>query len=90
MDTFSLLYPQLQGIDFRESATEFEVPVYFAQGVHEARGRAEIFEEWFAMIDAPDAEVARFDTSGHRPLFEQPDEFVAFMVDTVLTRTQGR
>jgi len=28
-----------------------------------------------------------FDTSGHRPLFEQPDEFVTYMVDTVLANT---
>jgi hypothetical protein len=29
------------------------------------------------------------DTSGHRPLFEQPDEFVTYMVDTVLATDPG-
>lgn len=29
MDTFAALYPRLQDIDFRRSATEFEVPVFF-------------------------------------------------------------
>ena len=32
-------------------------------------------------------ELTVLTTSGHRPLWEQPHEFVEFMVDTVLTRT---
>lgn len=87
MDTLAALYPQLQDIDFRETATDFEIPMFFAQGVHEADGRADLFAEWYPMIDAPIKELATFDTSGHRPLFEQPDEFVDFMLDTVLART---
>ncbi len=43
MDTFAALYPQLQEIDFRTSATDFAVPMFFVQGAHEARGRAEPF-----------------------------------------------
>jgi pimeloyl-ACP methyl ester carboxylesterase len=89
MDTFAALYPQLQDIDFRDTATEFDIPVFFVQGAHEADGRAEPFEAWFPMIDAPDKDVTVLATSGHRPLFEQPDEFVDYMVDTVLARTEG-
>lgn len=84
MDTFSVVYPQLQQIDFRETATEFEIPMYFVQGAHEAGGRAEVFDDWYPMVAAPVKDVVVFDTSGHRPLFEQPDEFVEYMVDTVL------
>lgn len=84
MDTFSVVYPQLQEIDFRETATEFEIPMYFVQGAHEADGRAEVFDDWYPMVDAPAKDVVVFDTSGHRPLFEQPDEFVEYMVGTVL------
>jgi len=87
LDTFYVLYPQLQDIDFRIDATTLEVPVYLAQGVHEARGRAELADEWFAMLDAPHKEMVRFDTSGHRPLFEQPAAFQEFMVGTVLADT---
>lgn len=87
MDTFAVLYPQLQEIDFRRSATEFEVPMFFVQGAHEADGRAEPFGEWFPTVEAPIKVVTVLDTSGHRPLFEQPDEFVTFMNDTVLAQT---
>lgn len=42
------------------------------------------------MIDAPMKDEVVFDTSGHRPLFEQPDDFVRYMNDTVLARTSDR
>jgi hypothetical protein len=52
-------------------------------------GAAGLFEEWCPMIDAPDKDLTILATSGHRPLFEQPDDFVDDMVDTVLERTDG-
>ncbi len=87
MDTFTALYPQLQGIDFRTQATRLEVPVFFVQGAHEARGRAEPFAEWYRALRAPTKDLTVLATSGHRPLFEQPDEFVDYMDDTVLAQT---
>ena len=84
MDTFAALYPQLQDIDFRRTATELPVPVFFVQGAHEAGGRQEPFEEWYSTLEAPSKDVTYLDTSGHRPMFEQPDEFVSYMVNTVL------
>jgi proline iminopeptidase len=87
LDTFNFIYPQIQEIDFRVDATTLEVPVFFVQGAHEADGRAEPFAEWYSMLTAPTKDVVLLDTSGHRPLFEQPGEFVAYMVDTVLAET---
>jgi pimeloyl-ACP methyl ester carboxylesterase len=79
LDSFAVLYPQLQEIDFRQQASRLEVPVYLVQGAHEARGRAELADEWFAMLEAPSKELVLFERSGHRPLFEQPDQFVEVM-----------
>jgi pimeloyl-ACP methyl ester carboxylesterase len=90
MDTFQVLYPQIQDIDFRETATEFEIPMFFVEGAHEAGGRAEPFAEWYPTITAPMKDTVVLDTSGHRSMFEQPDEFVAYMVDTVLNDSSGR
>lgn len=84
VDTFSVLYPQIQGIDLRESAIELDVPVVFVQGAHEAGGRAIPFAEWYDLLDAPSKELVVLDTSGHRPLFEQPDEFVDALVEHVV------
>ncbi len=87
MDTFSVLYPQLQDIDFRDTATDFEIPMFFVQGAHEADGRADVFDSWYPTVDAPVKDLTVLGTSGHRPLWEQPDEFVDYMVDTVLAQT---
>lgn len=86
MDVFTIMYPQLQALDLRRDAQRLDVPVFLAQGRHEAPGRAAPAEQWFTALDAPDKELSFFDTAGHRPLFEQPAEFHRFMVD-VLDRT---
>ena len=95
LDVFSVLYPQLQDIDFRTQATTLEVPVYLAQGRHEAPGRHLLAQEWFDQLQAPSKKLTYFDTSGHRPLWEQPAEFHDLMAsrpgrhrtDPLTTRT---
>jgi proline iminopeptidase len=90
LDVFSVLYPQLQDIDFRTQATTLEVPVYLAQGRHEAPGRQLLAQEWFKQLRAPSKQLTYFETSGHRPLWEQPAQFHDLMstvlVDTFPTR----
>lgn len=54
---------------------------------HEVGGRAELFADWYLTVDAPIKDLAVLDTSGDRPLWEQPEEFVAYMVNTVLAET---
>ncbi len=87
LDSFTVLYPQLQQIDFRRQVTKLDIPVYLVQGRYEARGRAELATEWFANLQAPSKKLIVVDHTGHRPLFERPAEFVAFMTDTVLAET---
>ena len=79
MDTFATLYPRIQDVDLREDAATLDVPVFFVQGAHEAPGRSEPFAQWYAGLTAPTKESVVFERSGHRPLFEQPNEFVDFM-----------
>lgn len=90
LDTFAVLYPQLQGIDFRTDATRLDVPVYLAEGRYEPRGRADLARQWYSVLEAPTKQWIEFDTSGHRPLFEQPDEFAHMMTETVLAQTTAR
>ena len=81
LDTFSVLYPQLQEIDFRESVPRLEVPYLMVIGAHEARGRAVLADEWFEMLSAPSKERIVFEHSGHRPSFEEPGRFAEVMRD---------
>lgn len=84
MDTFAVLYPQAQDVDFRTDALTLAVPVFFVEGAHEARGRVEPFQQWYAALSAPHKELIVLAGSGHAPLFEQPHQFVTFMTETVL------
>lgn len=79
LDTFAVLYPQIQDIDFRRDAAVLEVPVYMIVGAHEARGRAVPMEEWFESLEAPSKERIVFERSGHRPTFEEPGLFAELM-----------
>jgi pimeloyl-ACP methyl ester carboxylesterase len=79
LDTAGTLYPQLQGIDFRQDVTALDIPFYMVQGEHEARGRAVLAEEWFEMLDAPSKEAFIIEGSGHRPHFDRPGDFAEVM-----------
>lgn len=87
IDTFAVLYPQLQGLDLRTRAAQLEVPVYVVTGEFEARGRIGPAREWFDVLVAPDKRWIELPRSGHRPHFEQPDAFAAVM-RTVLAETR--
>jgi pimeloyl-ACP methyl ester carboxylesterase len=79
LDTFAILYPQLQQIDFRDDVPALDVSVYIVLGKHEVEGRAVLATEWFEMLAAPSKELIVFEHSGHRPLFEEPAHFAAIM-----------
>lgn len=79
LDVFSVLYPQIQDVDFRRDVTRLETPVYVVLGAHEAHGRAVLAREWFEMLEAPSKELVVFEHSGRRPLFEEPGAFAALM-----------
>ena len=87
LDSFSVLYPQLGEMDFRQDVPSLEIPVYLVQGRHEARGRAGLAREWFSTLDAPTKQLTVFERSGHKPLFEEPERFHSVMTDTVLAET---
>lgn len=90
LDTFSVLYPQLQRVDFRRDVTRLDVPVYLVQGRHEAPGRALLAKEWFDLLRAPAKKLIVLDTSGHRPPFEQPEQFHEAMTHVVRAETAAR
>lgn len=89
IDVFAVLYPQLQGIDFRTQVTALKVPVYVIEGRHEVGARSVVARQWFKTLRAPSKQLIVFDTSGHRPLFEQPVLFNTVMTNTVLAQTRA-
>lgn len=79
LDTAGVLYPQLQGIDFRNDVPGLQVPYYMVLGEHEARGRAVLAEEWYETLRAPVKERVIVEGAGHRAHFDRPDVFTDLM-----------
>jgi len=89
LDMFSIMYPQLQPIDFRADVPELEVPVWVLDGAHEIRGRRKLALEWFEGLAAPSKELITYADAGHSVVFEQADAFHRLMLDEIVPATYG-
>jgi pimeloyl-ACP methyl ester carboxylesterase len=89
VDMFSLMYPQLQDVDFRSDVPALEVPVYVLTGANELRGRRELAHEWFTRLAAPHKELITYAEAGHAVAFEQADAFRQLMVERIVPATYG-
>lgn len=89
-DVVSILYPQLEDVDFRVDAPRLEVPYYMVLGEHEARGRVIPANEWFEVLEAPSKERHVFAGSGHRANFDRPGEFAELMRSVLSASPSGQ
>ena len=87
IDTFAIMYPQLQEIDFRQDVPRLEVPIYLFEGTHELEARSSLALEWFDMLDAPEKQLFTFDNAGHSVAFEQYEEVHRILVEVILPAT---
>lgn len=87
VDMFSLMYPQLQRIDFRTDVTALEVPVYVLDGAHELAGRRDLAHEWFEGLTAPHKELITYEDAGHAVVFEEADAFHLLMTESIVPAT---
>lgn len=87
VDTFFVMYPQLQDIDFRTDVPALDVPVYLMMGEHELRGRLELAEEWFSMLKAPHKKLYILENAGHAAAFEHADLLHEILLNEILPST---
>jgi pimeloyl-ACP methyl ester carboxylesterase len=87
IDMFSLMYPQLQDIDFRADVTALEVPVFVLDGAHELAGRRDLAHEWFEGLTAPHKELITYEDAGHSVVFEEADAFARLMTESIVPAT---
>ncbi len=87
IDTFAVMYPQLQGIDFRKDVPRLNVPIYLFEGGHELKARRDLAREWFDMLDAPAKQMFTFDDAGHSVAFEHFEDLHRILVETILPAT---
>jgi pimeloyl-ACP methyl ester carboxylesterase len=87
IDMFTVVYPQLQGIDFRRDVPRLDVPLYVLDGQAELTSRRDLALEWFDALEAPIKRSFSFENAAHAVAFEQFEAFHARMLDTVLPET---
>lgn len=87
IDTFTIMYPQIQQVDFRRDVSRLEVPVYILDGKAELAARRNLMLEWFDRLQAPNKQVFSFENAAHSVAFEQFQALHKLMVDTVLPET---
>lgn len=90
LDTAAILYPQLQGLDFRQDVPRLDVPLYVLDGEAELSARRDLALEWFEQLDAPIKRIYTFENSAHAPAFEHFEAFTDIMTETALPETYTR
>jgi proline iminopeptidase len=87
LDMFSVMYPQIQGVDFRRDVPSLEVPVYVLDGEAELTSRRDLALEWYAQLQAPIKRIYSFENSAHSTAFEQFEAFHQTLLETILPET---
>jgi pimeloyl-ACP methyl ester carboxylesterase len=83
IDTYAIMYPQLQELDFRRDAPSLDVPVYVVQGAQEAPGRDDLAREWFDQLIAPHKALFTLESADHNPNYQAPDQFRQVMTQVL-------
>ena len=67
------LYDELDGFDYRESMTDFDIPVFFISGEYDYNCPWELVEHYCGVLNAPQKGFYKIPDSAHSPLWENPD-----------------
>ena len=90
IDMFTVMYPQLQEIDFRRDAQRLAVPVYMLDGAAELTSRRDLALEWFNRLEAPQKRLFTFENAAHSVSFEQYQAFHKILLETIKPETYSR
>ena len=86
IETYTVLYPQLQNLDFMTQAAKLDVPVYFFEGRKDVNAMTSLVEHYYSMLQAPHKELI-WSSSGHGIAGADPKQVVDVMVNHVLKQT---
>jgi pimeloyl-ACP methyl ester carboxylesterase len=82
IDSFHVVYPQLEHLDFVEQAPVLHVPVYFFVGRGDVNAMASLAQKYYVMLSAPHKELIWLD-GGHGLDGSSQAQFVDVMVHRV-------
>jgi len=86
VDSFPVVYPQLENLDFKTQAAKLEVPVYIFAGRDDVNAMSSLVEEYFNLLEAPRKELIWLQ-GGHGLDGGNVHQFVDVMVNQVLVET---
>ncbi|PKL20665.1 MAG: alpha/beta hydrolase [Spirochaetae bacterium HGW-Spirochaetae-4] len=78
------VYPLLSDLDFERDVTELECPLFIVNGRYDMSCVATISERWYNQVEAPVKDLLWLEKSGHNAVYSEADEFMRYMVETVL------
>jgi proline iminopeptidase len=87
LDMFSVLYPQLAGVDFRRDVPRLAVPVYVLDGEAELAARRDLMLEWYTQLEAPIKRRYGFPDAAHAVAFEEFEALERILSEVVLPET---
>jgi pimeloyl-ACP methyl ester carboxylesterase len=87
IDMFTIMYPQLQAIDFRRDVPRLAVPVYLLDGKAELAARRALALAWYEMLETPIKRIYTFDSAAHSVAFEQFEALQRIITETILPET---
>ncbi len=69
------MLPEVGMNNFTKTCPNFSIPILIFDGVHDQNTPAELVEDYFNLITAPQKELIWFEHSGHNPMSDEPDKF---------------
>jgi pimeloyl-ACP methyl ester carboxylesterase len=83
------LFKDKNMINFNAEATipALKIPVYFVSGKYDYDTPVELVKRYYQSIQAPKKAFIEFQKSAHFPFYEEPEQFNAIMLDTILNKT---
>ena len=86
VDSFPVVYPQLENLDFKTQAAKLDVPVYIFAGRDDVNAMSSLVEEYFNILEAPRKELIWLE-GGHGLNGSNLHQFVDVMINKVLAET---
>jgi pimeloyl-ACP methyl ester carboxylesterase len=75
--------------DLSQQVTEFDIPVYFFEGIYDYTCNYSVAREYFEKINAPVKGFYTFENSAHSPVFEEPERSLKILREDVLAGTNS-
>ena len=73
------MWPEVGATNFPETCNKFDVPYFIFDGRLDKNTPAELVQDYFDIIKAPQKELIWFENSGHNPMNDEPDKFKSLL-----------